>query len=460
MSLEKTLQRILKKNCIIEVFGLGYIGFPISVRLAKAGFKIVGIDKNKQKLDRLEKGDLVDFEINHKKVFFDTRKKERFFLSRNPEKSSKSKVAIICVPTPIPSKKTNSNFYVMSAIGNYLSTCNKGDSIIIESSIEVGTIEKIQKRIEKKGFEVGKDFGLSYCPERIDPLNVKWNVHNIPRVIYSSDNVTYKIAKNIYKYVNKANLVRVSSPRVAEITKSFENSFRLVNISLVNELAILCEGLNVDVSEVIKAASTKPFGFMPFYTSAGAGGHCIPKDPIFLLNSSRKYGMNFHNIESAIKINSKIPFYIAQSIKKILSHVGGKKIIIWGLTYKENINDMRDSPGIKLIKKLRSLGYEVIGYDPYYDKKLKDFYFLENNLTGNVDIVNEIDDDDISKFSCIVVVQHHNLVKNKLEDIYQKSLVSVIYDCQSRLKVNPNSKTILKFFGNNEKIPLSYKKNY
>jgi UDP-N-acetyl-D-glucosamine dehydrogenase len=452
MSLEKSLQKIIKKNCIIEIFGLGYIGFPISIRLAKAGFKIVGIDKNKQKLDRLEKGDLINFEINHKKTFFDVRKKGKFFFSRVPEKSTKPKIAIICVPTPIPSKKINSDFYVVCAIENFLSTCNKGDSIIIESSIEVGTIEKIQKHIEKKGFEVGKNFGLSYCPERIDPLNVKWSIHNIPRVIYCSDDVTYEIAKNIYKYVNKANLVKVSSPRVAEIVKSFENAFRLVNISLVNELAILCEKLNVNVSEVIKAASTKPFGFMPFYTSAGAGGHCIPKDPIFLLNSSKKYGINFHNIESAIKINSEIPSYIAQSIKNTLSKVSGKKIIVWGLTYKENVNDMRDSPGIKLIQKLKSLGYEVVGYDPYYDGKLKDFYFLENNLIGGFDFLNEIDDKFISKFNCIVVVQHHNLVKNKLEAIYQKSLVPVIYDCQSRLKVNPDSKTILKFFGNNEKI--------
>ena len=318
--------------------------------------------------------------------------------------------------------------------------------------MEVGTIEKIQKHIEKKGFEVGKNFGLSYCPERIDPLNVKWSIHNIPRVIYCSDKVTYEIAKNIYKYVNKANLVKVSSPRVAEIVKSFENAFRLVNISLVNELAILCERLNVNVSEVIKAASTKPFGFMPFYTSAGAGGHCIPKDPIFLLNSSKKYGINFHNIESAIKINSEIPSYIAQSIHNILSQIGGKKIIVWGLTYKENVNDMRDSPGIKLIQKLKSLGYKVVGYDPYFDEKLKDFYFLENNLTEDFDAVNKMDDKFISKFSCIVVVQHHNLVKNKLKTLYQKSLVSMIYDCQSRLKVNPNSNTILKFFGNNEKF--------
>jgi UDP-N-acetyl-D-glucosamine dehydrogenase len=452
MHLERTLNQVLDKNCVIEIFGLGYIGFPISVRLAKSGFKIKGIDQNKQKLDRLEKGKLINLELNHEKIFSDVRKMKNLLFAQKPEKSSKSKIAIICVPTPIPSNKRNSDFYVMSAINDFLLKCKKGDSIIVESSVEIGTIEKIRKKIEKKGFKVGKNFGLSYCPERIDPLNVKWTIHNIPRVIWCSDEITYEVDKKIYKNVNKANLVRVSSPRVAEITKSFENAFRLVNISLVNELAILCEKLNVNVSEVIQAASTKPFGFMPFYTSAGAGGHCIPKDPIFLLNSSKKYGIKFQNIESAIKINSEISSYIAIKINEILSTVKKRKIIVWGLTYKENINDMRDSPGIKLIQKLSSLGHTVVGYDPYFDIKLKKFYFEENNVTKDFDIINNIDDKFVSKFDCIVVVQHHNILKNKLMGIYQKSLVFMIYDCQSKLEVIPKSKTVLKFFGNKKPI--------
>jgi len=353
--LEKSLQKIVKKKCLIEIFGLGYIGFPLSIRLANAGFTIRGIDRDLQKLNRFEKCDLINFEINHKEKFLRVIKSKKLLLSKRPEKSLESKIAIICVPTPIPTKKMRSDFYVMSAVEDFISTCKKGDIIIVESSIEVGTIENIQKQIEKKGFELEKDFGLSYCPERIDPLNIKWKIHNIPRIIYCSDSMTYQIAKNIYKYVNKANLVRVSSPRVAEIVKSFENTFRLVNISLVNELAILCEKLNVNVSEVIRAASTKPFGFMPFYTSAGAGGHCIPKDPIFLLNSSKKSGIDFHNIESAIKINSEIPSHIAKSINNWLSDTKNAKILVWGLAYKENLNDMRDSPGLKLMKHLKNL---------------------------------------------------------------------------------------------------------
>jgi len=450
--LKKSLKNISKKKCMIEIFGLGYIGFPVSMRLANAGFKVIGIDKDEQKLRRLEENELVHLELNHKKNFLMAKKNEKFFLANKPKKKLETKIAIICVPTPIPSKKLSSDFYVMSAIKDFLSTSKKGDSLIIESSIEVGTLEKIQKTIERHGFKLGKDFGLSYCPERIDPLNIKWNVNNIPRIIYCSDDITFQIAKNIYKHVNKANLIRVSTPRVAEIVKSFENAFRLVNISLVNELAILCEKLDVDASEIIKAASTKPFGFMPFYISAGAGGHCIPKDPIFLLNSSKKYGINFYNIEAAVKINSEIPPYIANSISNLLSNKKERKILLWGLTYKENLNDMRDSPGIKLMKNLKDLGFKVVGYDPYFDENLKKNYLLENNLSDNLDFINKVDDEFISKFDCVVVVQHHKIVKNKLTAIYKKSLVSLIYDCQSRLKRDEKSKTILKFFGNNKSI--------
>ena len=450
--LKKTLKKINEKVCLVEIFGVGYIGFPICMKLANSGFDVNGIEINKEKLKRFEKGDLVNFELNHKKAFIRARKSRKLLISSNSKKFDKPKIGIICVPTPIPTKKISSNFYVINAVNNFLSTCKNGDVMIIESSIEVGTIDKIHKIIEKKGFAVGKNFGLAYCPERIDPLNVKWDIHNIPRVIFCSDEITFKIAKRIYKNVNKGNLIKVSSPKVAEIVKSFENAFRLVNISLVNELAMLCEKLNVSVSEVIRAASTKPFGFMPFYTSAGAGGHCIPKDPIFLVNSSKKYKMKLKNIECAVKTNNEVPSYIAQSINKILSRIKGKKVIVWGLTYKENINDMRDSPGIKLIQLLKKSGHEVIGFDPYFDKTIKETYLKENNVKVQFDILNKISEKQISNFDCIVVVQHHKKMKRKLEKIYQKSLVPIIYDCQSKTQVNLSSKTILKFFGDNEVI--------
>lgn len=423
----------------------------MAVRLAKAGFKIIGIDKDENKMKRLERNSLIDYELNLKQEYEQVRVQNKINLLQRSQSTQNSKISIICVPTPVPSGSQDSNIFVKDVVNSILSTSIKGDVIIVESSIEVGTTEWIQEQIESKGFFVGKNYGLAFCPERIDPLNKTWIIHNIPRVIYCSDDVTFEITKNIYKYVNNANLVRVTSPRVAEVVKSFENSFRLVNISLVNELAMLCDKLGISVSEVLKAASTKPFGFLPFYTSAGAGGHCIPKDPIFLLNSSRKFEGNFQTIESALSINSKIPSYIALSIDKTLSNLGkSKSVIVWGLTYKENIVDMRDSPGFKLIEEFRKLNYYVLGYDPFFDQKLKEAYFTENNILKEFDVLSDLKDSVLSKYSCVAVVQHHDIAKKKLEEIYHESLVSVIYDCLNKLPYNPDSKTFLLGFGNSK----------
>jgi len=233
------------------------------------------------------------------------------------------------------------------------------------------------------------------------------------------------------------------------VVKSFENAFRLVNISLVNELAILCDKLDVDVNEIIKAASTKPFGFMPFYTGAGAGGHCIPKDPRFLLESSKKFGLEFNIIEKALEINSFIPKYITQSIDKILSEQNlEKSIIVCGLSYKPNIEDMRDSPGFKVVNEFSKIGYDVAVYDPFFKNELLDKYLLENHMEKpNFSVLTNLDDFSLEKISCICVVQHHTKTMFRLDEIYKKSLIPIIYDCQSKIKKDSSSKTILKSLG-------------
>jgi len=260
--LEKTLSELNEKKSKIEIFGLGYVGFPLSIKLAISGLKVIGIDINPERIDRLNKETLIESELNLKHQFLECRQRENLTFVEKPTPTEKSKIGIICVTTPIPSQGINSNFFVNSAIENFVSTCKKGDILILESSIEVGTTDKVQKFIESKGFKVGEDFGLAFCPERIDPQNKKWNLENIPRVIFCSDDTTFKIAQNLYLHINHSNLVRVKSSKIAEVVKSFENTFRLVNISLVNELAILCEKLGINVTDVIDAASTKPFGFM------------------------------------------------------------------------------------------------------------------------------------------------------------------------------------------------------
>ena len=448
--LEKTIKAILLKSFLIEIFGLGYVGFPLAVKLSKSGLRVIGIDVNNNRIERLKKNELLDSEINLKTEFTNSRDTGNLELKNIPTKTDIPKIGIICVPTPIPNKCTDSAVFVISAVEKFLESSKEGDVIILESSIEVGTTDRIQEIIEKRGFKVGDNYGLCFCPERIDPANKEWRIENIPRVIYCSDNNTFDIAKQIYQHVNNANLIRVESPKVVEIVKSFENAFRLVNISLVNELAILCDRLGVNVNSVIKAASTKPFGFLAHYPGAGAGGHCIPKDPRFLLESAKKNGFKFTIIENALSTNLQMPVYIANSIEKSLELMKlGKTVIVSGLAYKANVEDMRDSPSFKIINEFKKRNFKVFGYDPFFNMHFLDKYLIENNISeANFEVLKELDDKQLKDVSCLCIVQHHDQMKRRLKEIYDGSLVPFIYDCQSKLSISPASKTVLDFLGN------------
>ena len=450
MSLEETVKAINEKSISIEIFGLGYVGFPLTVRLASAGFQVTGIDVNEERIKRLENNELMDSEIHLEKEYIECRQKNNIKLELKPSNSTIPKIGIICVPTPIPTKEISSDVFVKSAVESFLTCAKPGDVIILESSIEVGTTENIIKIIKNKGFEVGKDFGLCFCPERIDPSNKEWGIENIPRVIYCSDDLSFEISKKIYFHVNGGNLLKVNSPKIAEIVKSFENAFRLVNITLVNELAMLCDKLNVNVKEIIDAAATKPFGFLPHYPGAGAGGHCIPKDPRFLLESAKKSGIKFDTIEHALKINEQMPKYIADAIENKLQTEGLRKnVLVCGLSYKANVEDMRDSPSFKIIRELKNKDIEVFGYDPFFNPNLIEKYLIENHTSElNFTKLDNLDDETIKEISCICIVQHHEESESRIKQIYDKSLIPFIYDCQSKLLKNSQSNSHLEFLGN------------
>ena len=449
MDLKKSLEQVQSKNCVIQIFGLGYIGFPLSIRLANSGFKVIGIDTDLKKIENLKNNNLSGSQLSLKTSFLKSCKSGTFVPSEKPVKTDLPCIGIICVPTPIPNNGKDSNLFVNSALEQFLEFAKKGDVIILESSIMIGTTDKIKTVIESRGFKVGQDFGLCFCPERIDPLNKKWKLENIPRIIYSYDDTTFEIAQKIYENVNNSNLIRVESPKVAEVVKSFENAFRLVNISLINELAMLCDKLKINVKDVIDAASTKPFGFMPFYPSAGAGGHCIPKDPTFLLESANKMGTNFTTIENSIVVNSIIPKYIVDSIEKTLDELNlEKSVLICGMSYKPDIEDMRDSPGFKILNELTSRKFKVATYDPYYKSELKERYLKENNLSVDFQVITNLDVSAIDIFNCICITQNHKRTQSRLEEIYNNSKVPFIYDCQNRFNPKTESKTILKRFGN------------
>jgi len=449
LHLKEALEKIITGDCSIQVFGLGYVGFPLSIRLAKSGFKVIGIDTDFRKIERLQNNSLSSIQQSLKKSFLEAIRKGKFVSSTIPLKTDLPRIGIICVPTPVPDGKKNSEIYVISAVKKFLDTSKRGDVLILESSVRVGTTEELIKLVKSRGYTLGKDFGVCFCPERIDPLNQKWKLENIPRVIFASDDLTYLIAQKIYESVNNSNLFRVSSPKVAEIVKSFENAFRLVNISLVNELAVLCDKLQIDVNEVIGAASTKPFGFMSFNSGAGAGGHCIPKDPIFLLDLARQKGFNFSSIQNSQAINSMMPRYIVDSIEKTLEELNLRKsILVCGLAYKPNIDDMRDSPGFKISNEFGRRGFISEAYDPFFKHELLEKYLIENHITKlDFKVISELSENSIKEYDCLCVVQHHSKTKHEIEEIYKKSLIPFIYDCQNKIDYNPTSKTILKGLG-------------
>jgi len=449
MSIKESFEKIKLNDFLVEIYGLGYVGFPLAVRLSSNEFKVIGIDVNNERIERLKKEQLMDSELLLKEEFLESRKKGMLKLENKSSIHSKPKIGMICVPTPIPTETTSSDIFVKAAVENFLEFAKKGDVIILESSIEVGTTEKMKKIIESKGYSIGNDFGLCFCPERIDPQNKEWGIENIPRVIYCSDDGSFEIAKKIYQYVNSGNLVRVEKPKIAEVVKSFENAFRLVNISLVNELAILCDKLGISVKQVIDAAATKPFGFMPHYPGAGAGGHCIPKDPRFLLESAKKMKQDFVTIENALEINLKMPKYISDKIEQILEEKNlEKSVLVCGLSYKPNVEDMRDSSSFKIIKELKKRNFNVFGYDPYFNIDYVQKYLDENKIIElDFERIESLDNEKIKSVSCICIVQHHTVDRNKIKEIYENSIIPCIYDCQTKLEINKKSDTKLIYLG-------------
>ncbi len=433
----------------IEVFGMGYIGFPLSVRVSSARFHVTGIDTNPDKIKRLTESRLCNSELKLKSVFLENRRSGYLSLDTESKQSPNARVGVICVPTPVPRNGIDSSVHVVAAVKDFLKSASAGDLVIIESSVKVGTTDEIKKMIESSGYRIGLDFGLAFCPERIDPQNRKWNLENIPRIIYCSDDTTFSIAEKIYHHINNSNLMRVSSAKTAEVVKSFENTFRLVNISLVNELAVLCDHLGISVSEVIGAAATKPFGFMPFYPGAGAGGHCVPKDPQFLLESAKKLGLDFGSISKALQTNAFVPRYVFDSIDRAISENSLKRsVLVCGLAYKPDIEDMRDSPAFKVIGEFAANGYDVYAYDPYFDGDLMGKYLVENSMTEkNFTVLPDLADGHLRDISCICIVQHHAKTRFRLNRIYEESVVKMIYDCQKKIPLHPGSKTILKYLG-------------
>jgi UDP-N-acetyl-D-glucosamine dehydrogenase len=361
-------KKIRGKDAVITVVGLGYVGLPIALEFCKKGFTVNGFDTNAQRIKKLKDKKSYINDITSKEI----RKiltKGSFLATTNDKVLASSDVIIICVPTPLRKIKDPDISFIIRASRTLSSRMRPGQLIVVESTTYPGTTRDIiLPELNKSGCELDKDFYLAFSPERIDPGNKKYGFSNIPKVIGGLTEKSTKLGELLYKRVVKK-VVGVSKAEVAEVTKLLENTFRIVNIGLINEFAILCDKLDIDVWEVIKAASTKPFGFMPFYPGPGIGGHCIPADPMYLSWKARTVGFKTEMIDLAADINRMIPSHVVRRAGKLLRKQGkglkDARILIVGVTYKKDVNDLRESPALDIIEGLRKKKSRLTYHDPY-----------------------------------------------------------------------------------------------
>jgi UDP-N-acetyl-D-glucosamine dehydrogenase len=367
------LDRILAKDAVVGICGLGYVGLPLALTFGEKGFAVIGFDIDKRKIDAIEKGESYIKHIPAERIANATKSEKPFTATMDFRRAAKADALILCVPTPLNANREPDMTYIENtarAIGPYV---RSGQLVVLESSTYPGTTEEVVKPIIEKlsGLRAGIDFFLAFSPEREDPGNPYFKTATIPKVVGGHTRQCTELACALYASAI-TRVVPVKGTREAELTKLLENIFRCVNIALVNEMKLLCERMNIDLWEVIEAAKTKPFGFMPFYPGPGLGGHCIPIDPYYLTWKAREFEFNTRFIELAGEINWQMPHHVVDRTMDALNEQGkalrGARVLILGLAYKKNIDDLRESPSIRLIELFREKGAQVSYHDPYCPK--------------------------------------------------------------------------------------------
>jgi UDP-N-acetyl-D-glucosamine dehydrogenase len=362
------LESIRARNARVGVVGLGYVGLPLAVEFARAGYTVTGIDLSPQKVDAVARKESYIPDVRSADVaeFVDAG---RLRATTDFSVVADLDTINICVPTPLRKTKDPDMSYVVSAVEEVARYLHPGMLVILESTTYPGTTtEVVQPILEKSGLKAGVDFALAFSPERVDPGNEKFNTKNVPKVVGGLTTQCSTLAQALYSAAIDT-VIPVSSPTVAEMVKLLENTFRAVNIGMVNELALMCDRMGIDVWEVVDAARTKPFGFMPFYPGPGLGGHCIPVDPFYLSWKAKQFGFDARFIELAGHINGAMPHYVVEKVCEALNTqkkaVNGSRILIAGITYKRDIDDMRESPALDVMHLLRASGANVSYSDPW-----------------------------------------------------------------------------------------------
>ncbi len=401
------LEKIKNRTIRAGVIGLGYVGLPLAVEKAKAGFKTTGFDIQKSKTDQVNQGinyigDVVDADLSE-------LVKKGMLRATSDSFISEADFIAICVPTPLDIHQEPDLSYVRDSAKEAAKYLKPGAMVVLESTTYPGTTEEFIKPILEKGSGLvcGRDFYLGFSPERVDPGNLIYKTKNTPKVVGAIGQDAAEVISAMYRAVLDGEVFTVSSPAVAEMEKILENTYRNVNIGLINEMARLCSKMGISVWEVIDAAKTKPYGFQPFYPGPGLGGHCIPLDPYYLAWKAREYGFHTTLIENSMVINDSQPEYCAQRARQILNRfkksVSGARILMLGVSYKNDIDDCRESPAIRLMKELRSDGARVRYYDPWvpefsgiYGQSAQSIEKLTPEETAWADLV-------------IVTAAHHNV---------------------------------------------------
>lgn len=432
---DELIKKLENKTAKLGVVGLGYVGLPLAVEKAKAGYEVIGFDVQEEKVKMVNEGhnyigDVINSDLE--KIIKDgkLRATTDFKFVNDVD------VVAICVPTPLDLYKQPDLSYVENSTKDVAKYLKKGMLVVLESTTYPGTTEEILKPIlEATGLKCGKDFFLAFSPERVDPGNKEFKTKNTPKVVGGCTEECTEVAAALYRNVLESEVFTVSSPAIAEMEKIFENTFRNINIALSNEIALLCNKMNIDVWEVIDAAKTKPYGFMAFYPGPGLGGHCIPLDPFYLEWKAKEYDFHTSLIQISGKINDYMPEFVLENVMKLLNEkkksLNGSKVLLMGVAYKNDIDDMRESPALKVIEQLEAHGADIVYHDAYIPE------FQHKGKTYH-----SVDWKDVASDSDIVVITTAH------SDVNYQSLVdkaNLIYDTRNATKdVKDNREKIHK----------------
>jgi UDP-N-acetyl-D-glucosamine dehydrogenase len=402
---------ISEKRARVGVVGLGYVGLPLLVEFARSGFLATGFEVDAGKAARINAGEsyIGDVDESVLKTLVETKRLEATI---NFDHLNECDAVIICVPTPLRKTKEPDVSYILAAAEEITKRLHRGQLIILESTTYPGTTDEVLlPMFEETGLKLDKDFLLAFSPERVDPGNPQFQTHNIPKVVGGVTDDSTEVAAHLYsQIVNEVHAV--TSARVAETAKLLENTFRAVNIGMANEMARLCYALNIDTWEVIRAAATKPFGFMAFYPGPGIGGHCIPLDPHYLSWKARQHGFDSRFIGLAEEVNSRMPEHVVQLVSDGLNDdrkpMKGSRILLLGVAYKKDIDDVRESPALSIIDGLRAKGADVRYHDPF----VSEIRFDDAHTKGGSEPLQSvpISDDELKAADCLVIVTDHSSI--------------------------------------------------